>query len=267
MWEWLFGKRVTPSEHIAEQVKRLQVIERTFQRDAKKAEKAVAEYTIQADNLLLAEEKKGGTVETIQSKYIGLLMLAEKQERRVTAYRAMAQKAIDLATQVKTQAGSVEMLKASAEAAIGMIRMGQRYNPGFLQHITMEYAKTSNSRLLLQETLNEAIQSTTESDIGAEDDVFNEDAIRAKVGAQVNAVRIKEGLEMDRELEDLPSVAIKKETLKKARVLLQEEESKAALVKAQQEAEAEAKKKNKKGNGGGQGGGEDAPNISLNNNV
>ncbi len=221
IYDWFVGKRDTPSEYIAKQVKALQYTERTFRNLAKRARKEMLDYRVQADNVLLTEQKQNGSVANVQAEMVSLYTLAEQQQQRILVYRNIAQNATNQVTQIHAQAGTIDIQLASAKAAMGMVNAGRQLNPEFMKRLIQNYEKSSMLRNETSGMLNDAVEDAT-GDVLDDPNALNTEDVKKRVAEQINKLRIKEGLERDSELEGLPNVAPRQDVLSRTKVMLGE---------------------------------------------
>ncbi|CAB4256393.1 similar to Saccharomyces cerevisiae YKL002W DID4 Class E Vps protein of the ESCRT- III complex [Maudiozyma barnettii] len=187
LFEWVFGKSVTPQERLKKNQRALERTQRELEREKRKLEAQ--------EKKLIQDIKKAAKNNQISAAKIKAKDLVRTRSY-VSKFNNMQTQLQAISLRIQAVRSSDQMSSSMREATVLLAGMNRSMNLPQLQKISMEFEKQNELMDQRQEFIDEAIDGVME------DDEFNEDEEADEI---VNKVLDEIGVDLNTELANAPN--------------------------------------------------------------
>lgn len=187
LFEWVFGKSLTPQERLKKNQRALDRTQRELEREKRKLEAQ--------EKKLITEIKKAAKNNQISAAKIKAKDLVRTRSY-VSKFNNMQTQLQAISLRIQAVRSSDQMSSSMREATVLLAGMNRSMNLPQLQKISMEFEKQNELMDQRQEFIDEAIDGVME------DDEFNEDEEADEI---VNKVLDEIGVDLNAELTTAPN--------------------------------------------------------------
>ncbi|GMM53591.1 ESCRT-III subunit protein [Maudiozyma humilis] len=187
LFEWVFGKSLTPQERLKKNQRALDRTQRELEREKRKLEAQ--------EKKLITEIKKAAKNNQISAAKIKAKDLV-RTRNYVSKFNNMQTQLQAISLRIQAVRSSDQMSSSMREATVLLAGMNRSMNLPQLQKISMEFEKQNELMDQRQEFIDEAIDGVME------DDEFNEDEEADEI---VNKVLDEIGVDLNAELATAPN--------------------------------------------------------------
>lgn len=187
LFEWVFGKSLTPQERLKKNQRALERTQRELERERRKLETQ--------EKKIILDIKKSAKNNQINAAKIKAKDLV-RTRAYISKFSNMQTQLQAISLRIQAVRSSDQMSNSMREATVLLAGMNRSMNLPQLQKISMEFEKQSELMDQRQEFIDEAIDGVME------DDEFNEDEEADEI---VNKVLDEIGVDLNTELASAPS--------------------------------------------------------------
>lgn len=202
LFQWAFGKKLTPQERLRKYQRALEKTQRELTREVGKLQ--------QQEKKLISEIKKSAKAGQVSSAKIQAKDLV-RTKGYITKFNAMKTQLQAISLRIQSVRSNQQMAMSMADATRLLSGMNKSMNLPQLSRIAQEFAKENDMMDQKQEFMDDAIDDAMamdEDDLGEDEQV---DEILAKVMDEI-------GIDMNTSLQDTPNKIVVGETNSQAKV-------------------------------------------------
>jgi hypothetical protein len=207
LMEAFFGPRLTPAQVLEKIREDTRKMERELLREAKRAEKAMREFEVQAENII-DDDGIQRSLDRVRDR----LIMAREERKRMLMLRAQAIQAKRLYTDLRVQESSINMQRNLLRGSMAIVRFGRSLpNSPQLQALLKNYEMSNLQQEQVREYLGGAMKEATEDMVEAETGGVGGEAedTRDYVESKIQGYLKDAALDVDSELANLPQVGPK----------------------------------------------------------
>lgn len=187
LFEWVFGKSLTPQERLKKNQRALERTQRELEREKRKLEAQEKKLTLD-----IKKAAKNNQISAAKIKAKDLV----RTRSYVSKFNNMQTQLQAISLRIQAVRSSDQMSSSMREATVLLAGMNRSMNLPQLQKISMEFEKQNELMDQRQEFIDEAIDGVME------DDEFNEDEEADEI---VNKVLDEIGVDLNTELTNAPN--------------------------------------------------------------
>ncbi|GME88167.1 unnamed protein product [[Candida] boidinii] len=187
MFEWMFGKRLTPQEQMRKNQRQLERTQRELEREKVKLQNQEKKLVQE-----IKKSAKNNQMKTVKIQARDLI----RTKKQVEKFDKMKVQLQAISLRIQTMRSSTQMTTSMREATRMLNGMNRTMNLPALQKITMEFTKANDVMDQKQEMMDDAMDDIMDDELDMEDE--------EEIDEVVNKVLDEIGVDLTGKLKDAP---------------------------------------------------------------